>query len=795
MSEPQAALDTRPGGDPLQPGSVLHPRGLTLSRQGRFSEALTCFDQALALQPGSLELQLDRANALQALGRRDEALEALDRILACDPNHLGARNNRGNLLQDLGRHGDALADYEQAIGLDPGHPLLHNNRGMALRALGRDLEARASYERAIALEPGNPRPHYNLANLLFGRPASHDFQLSPAGSLLEAIPHYRQALQLDPAHPEAGGNLASVLLELGRVEEAMAVLQASLQALLQARQQAGPEAATQPLPSIWASLLMFGQYLPDADPAELGEQARRWGEAAHHRARTLLGHEPLRPQPDRTPDRPLRIGYVSGDLTLHPVGLFLRCVLMAHDPARITPFLYDNGSPDHSLNGRLGEGARRKGGEHRRVEQLDDLALARLIADDRIDILVDLAGHTARSRLEAFALRPAPLQLSWLGYFASTGLAAIDGLILDPVCAPEPGETAGATPPPDSLPAHALSSPEPSGSTAACPAPGSQCSEPVLRLPHSRFCFQPAPFAPPVAPPPCERNGHISFGSFNNTSKLNAQVLASWARILQAVPRSRLILQWRTFADPAVADALRQTLAELGVAPERLDLRPSIAAYGDFLQAYADLDLALDPFPFSGGQTSCEALWQGVPVLTLPGSTIVSRQTLGFLHCIGLDGELAASDLADYEARAIALAGNPARLAELRRGLRDRMAASPLGDVRGFTGDLERLLQSRWEALLAQGCRDHNPEAQPSAATSLLERGMTLQRQGSLEEAIQTYRHAIRADANQAAIWQQLGTALLDAGRSDAAIEAFRQALRLDPQLTGARNQLDRLRR
>ena len=306
----------------------------------------------------------------------------------------------------------------------------------------------------------------------------------------------------------------------------------------------------------------------------------------------------------------------------------------------------------------------------RDVSALDDAALAAQIRSDGIDVLLDLSGHTAGSRLTAFAYRPAPVMASWLGYFATTGLPCMDAVLLDEWHAPEGTEA--------------------------------QFVEPIVRLPAGRFCYQPVPWAPAeVAPLPCERNGPIAFGCFNNTAKLNEDVFGAWSRVLQAVPDSRLIVKWRTFNDDAFRHKVTQAFVARGIAAERIELRgPSF--HVDLLKEYADIDIALDPFPFTGGLTSCEALWMGVPVVTWPQGRVVSRQTWALLNQIGLP-ELAAHDTDDYVRIAVELANDRERLVGLRSTLRGRMRASPLMDVVGFTRHLEDTLIDLFRRIEAEG--------------------------------------------------------------------------------------------
>lgn len=392
------------------------------------------------------------------------------------------------------------------------------------------------------------------------------------------------------------------------------------------------------------------EYDPDVTDAARLAQAKAWGQWATARAGGAQSRPPLQP----LRGRPLRVGYVSADLCQHTVGLFIKDVLKAQSPERVQVFAYSAGAVKDWVTDEVAATC-----TLRDVSAMDDAALAQCIRADAIDVLVDLSGHTAGSRLTAFAHRPAPVLVSWLGYFATTGLPVMDAALLDEWHAP--------------------------------PGTESQFAEPIVRLPAGRFCYTPVSWAPDaVAPPPCLQRGHITFGCFNNTAKYNDGVLDLWARVLQAVPGSRLVLKWRSFNDEDFCQQVTQAFAQRGIAPERIELRgPSFHA--DLLKQYADIDIALDPFPFTGGLTSCEAMWMGVPVVTWPQSRVVSRQTHALLHQIGLP-ELSATNAEDYVRIAAQLAADPARLTHLRATLRDQMRASPLMDTAAYTRQLEDAL-------------------------------------------------------------------------------------------------------
>ena len=410
-------------------------------------------------------------------------------------------------------------------------------------------------------------------------------------------------------------------------------------------------------PVIRRNGLVCQEYDPSVSDAERLQQARAWGDWAIAQA----GGARPRPPLSWAAARPLRIGYVSADLCQHTVGLFLKDVLLAHHADQVSVFAYSAGSVNDWVTDAI-----RKATAFRDVSALNDADLARLIRQDEIDLLIDLSGHTAGSRLTVFSLRPAPVLVSWLGYFASTGLRYLDAVLLDPWHAP-------------------------SGTDA-------QFVEPILRLPTGRFCYQPVPWAPSeLSALPSARTGPVTFGCFNNTAKLNDGVFDVWAGVLAAVPDARLVLKWRTLADDGLCRSVRQAFAARGIAPDRIELRAA-SFHADVLKEYADIDIALDPFPFTGGLTSCEALWMGVPVVTWPQSRVVSRQTFAFLSAIGLP-ELAAQDAGDYVRIAQSLAADRARLAALRSGLRSRMQACALMDVAGFTRQLENTLRQLYAGI------------------------------------------------------------------------------------------------
>ena len=408
-----------------------------------------------------------------------------------------------------------------------------------------------------------------------------------------------------------------------------------------------------------SNLLLFEQYQSGVTLEGLARSHADWDQCH------AVGHRPTGKPPniDRDPERPLRLGFVSPDLRRHPVGYLLAGAL---EGLRLHPgnrICYHNWGVRDDLSDRLSAAA----DEWHDVLELDDDELAAKIRADRIDILFDLAGHTSGHRLLVFARRPAPIQASWIGYVGTTGLSTMDYLIADRYHVP-----AGAE-------AH--------------------YRETVLRMPDGYVCFDPPAEAPPVGPLPAFERGQVTFGSFNIVAKLTPEVVATWAQILRRVPGSRLLLVSVALGGAVVARRIEDAFVAAGADRGQLELRGP-QSRRDLLAAYNSIDLALDPFPYSGGVTTCEALWMGVPVVTCPRETFASRHSLSHLSTVGLAGTV-AEDPRDYVELAVRLAANLPHLAALRAGLRAQMAHSPLCDGERFANHLMTHLRDVWR----QWCR------------------------------------------------------------------------------------------
>jgi len=604
--------------------SDLFAAALASHRAGRFAEAVALYERLLAADPRHAGALLHLGLAWRALKRPEAALAALERALAADPSLAEAHHQAGNVLKSLGRFAEAAARLREAARLAPAQAAIWLNLGVACLELGGRDEALAAFAHARTLEPARPETHNILGHTL-----------AALGRHTEARAAFAEALRLRPGYAAAHDNLGRLARSEGRLDEAVAHYRAAL--------------AAQPAPGTHSNLLLALNYLPDLAPAEVFAEHRRW----HARyAAPLAPATPPRPAASFA-GRRLRIGYLSPDFAHHSVAYFIEPVLAAHDRARCEIFCYANVRAPDRFTARL-----RALAEHwRDVAALDDAAATELIRLDELDLLVELAGHTAHHRLLVCARRPAPVQATWIGYPNTTGLDAIDYRLTDAVS-------------------------DPAGATEAFHA------EKLVRLPATFSCYRPDGDAPPVNALPAAAPGAVTFGCFNNFAKLTPAVLALWARLLRALPDSRLLLKSRGLDDADVAARVRRTFAEDGVAAERIALNGAELSVSAHLGLYHGVDLALDPFPYNGTTTTCEALWMGVPVVTLAGRVHAARVGASLLTHTGL-ADWIARDPEEYLQLAVAAAQDLPRLAALRATLRERLRASPLCDAAAFTRRLE----------------------------------------------------------------------------------------------------------
>lgn len=616
-----------------------HLLGLIAHQRGDHAAAVAKIGAAIALRPDKPVYHYNLGNALAALGRPEPAIDSFRAALALAPAQFAARSNLAQALAETGRHKEAAAEYRRLLELQPSAAARNTLARVLIDCADADPAAAHCYDEAAAL--------LEQAWQVADTPAAARLALAHChrqrGRWTEAAGDCQAVLALAPGNAAAHNELANCLNQLGRIPEAILHYRETYRL--------APD-----FPEALTSVLACLNYDPDCPPARAASEHRHWAE----RVAAPYYPKSARFDNDRDPERRLRIGYVSPDLRRHPVSAIFAPILAAHDRSRVEVSCYYNFAEEDVVTLRLKSLAER----WRPVAGIDDDTLCQQIRDDRIDILVDLAGHTAHNRLLAFARRPAPLQSSWLGYFNTTGLATMDYFLSDPWSSPAGQER--------------------------------NYVEQLLRLPHTRFCYQPPEYMPPVNALPAGQTGRITFGSLNNLSKLNEKVLALWGEVLRAVPGARLFVQAAALDDAPNRSRFGDLCAKHGIAPDRLELRGFVPV-DQAPASYAAIDIALDPFPFCGGMTSLEALWLGVPVVTLPGETLASRQSASMLMNLGL-AELIAENALEYVDKAAQLARDLPRLAGLRAGLRQRFASSPLMDYTGFAHALEALYRDMWLA-------------------------------------------------------------------------------------------------
>ena len=627
---------------------------------GRFNEAEAIYRQILAADPTI-------ADALNLLGvlciqtQRDaEGLQLLARAVAAIPQAAMYRVNFGSALRRSGHAAEAEGQYRAAIQLDPKNLAAIQNLGGLLLAQKRTGDLLEMYRAACAASPDSADLHFHYGDLLLWERFTDDavevcaraVALAPnlaaarnnygvalrlKGRAHAAIEQYQAAIRLDPGLSQAYGNLGNALSDQARLDEALQAYQHGLD-----------------VPAAHSNLLYHLFCLPQSTGETILSEHRAW--ERRHAAQLTAN---IRPHDnDRSPDRRLRIAYLSPDLRKHSVAYFVEPILSAHNHEQFEIFCYADIVEADDFSQRMQAHA-----DHwMQTISLPDDEMAEQIRADRIDILIDLAGHTSRGRMMMLATKPAPVVISYLGYPGTTGLSTIDYRITDALADP-PG------------------------------ASDTFHTEKLIRLPHCFLCYRPDDDAPP--PLAYSREGPITFGSFNNLGKLSADTMQLWGRILSEVPDSRLLLKYRSLGDPATRDVVAAMLAQHGIARDRLDSLPHAPSVPEHLATYGQIDIALDPTPYNGTTTTCEALWMGVPVITRAGMMHHARVGVTLLTHAGL-GDLIASSPDEYVRLATELASDRPRLAAMRQSLREQLRHSPLMNGPHFTRGLEDEYRRIW---------------------------------------------------------------------------------------------------
>jgi predicted O-linked N-acetylglucosamine transferase (SPINDLY family) len=569
-------------------------------------------------------------------GRNDIASEWLRRAIFIKRDFAEAHCNLGLVLTASGQTVEAVAACRKAVALNSNRAEFHYNLGNALGCNGQLDESIAAFRRAIALDPNLAQGHNNLGTAL-----------SAKGELDESVVSFRRAIGVNPSFAEAHNNLAMALKDKGQIDDAIAACRQAI-------------ALKPDFPEAHSNLIFSILLHPGFDAAAIAQEEGRWNRQYAEPLRKFIIPHPN----DRNPDRPLRIGYVSPDFRDHVVGRCLLPLLCNHDRRQFTITCYAHVPRPDPITMAIAQNA----DGWRDIGGVSDEEVARQVREDQIDILVDLALHTARNRLLVFARKPAPVQVTYLGYCGSTGMTAMDYRLSDPYL--DPFDSAQG---------------RPADADLSC------YSEKTTRLPRSYWCYQPAGAAPDPSSLPAHQNGFVTFGCLNNFAKVSSAALDLWLKILAAVPSARLILQ-APVGDHR--DHIAEQFIRNGMDVNRVRFE-GLQPWAKYAETYSQIDIALDPFPYGGGITTCDALWMGVPVVSLSGRTAVGRGGRSILCNLGLP-ELVASTADQYVHIATDLARDPDRMKGLRQSMRQRMLASPLMDAAGFARDVEAAYRQMW---------------------------------------------------------------------------------------------------
>jgi predicted O-linked N-acetylglucosamine transferase (SPINDLY family) len=616
--------------------------GNALREQGKLDDAVACHRRALELRPDFAEALNNLGNALKDQAQLPQAIACYQRAQEIAPGLAETPHSLGTALKEQGKLDEAIACYRRALELKPDFADAHNSLGIGMQDQGRMTDAMTCFQRALQLQPDMADAHNNLGNVL-----------KDAAQFTAAIAYYQRALQLKPEMHEAHNNLGNALKDQGKLDEAIACYRRALELK--------PDFA-----EVRSNLIFSLNYRPGVTLAELAEAHaefdRRHGAPACGSpppATCARVRRPAQGAPTRStwcpPARRLRLGFISPDFCQHPVGFFLIRTLENLDRQEVEIVCYSDRVAKDSMTARFQTVA----ALWRDVLGWNHERLAAQVRDDKIDILFDLAGHTARNRMLTFVRKPAPIQITWIGYEGTTGLSAIDYLLADRYMVPEKVET--------------------------------YFREKVLRLPDCYLCYDPPEDSPAVSALPALRSGCVTLASCNNLAKINGEVVAAWADILRRVPGARLLLKYRGLEDEGLRDRYFGLFAAQGISADRLDIE-GWSPLGELLARHNGIDVALDPFPFAGGVTTCNALWMGVPVVTWPGETFASRHALSYLSTVGLTETIAGSR-EEYVEIAVRLATDLSHLAAIRAALRQQMAASPLCDGPRFARQLMTVLR------------------------------------------------------------------------------------------------------
>jgi predicted O-linked N-acetylglucosamine transferase (SPINDLY family)/acetyltransferase-like isoleucine patch superfamily enzyme/GT2 family glycosyltransferase len=603
--------------------------GASFKALGQLKDAETCYRKALTLDSDNAEAHNNLGAVLKVMGFLEEAEDCYKTSITLDPEYYLAHNNYANLLRESGRLADAVVFYKNTIKICPDFVSAYDCLGLTLSAMGLYSDAQSAFEKGIEHAPDNVAILSNFCITLIS-----------SGQLTKAESYLKRTLELSPQFMNAHMNMCVNYLAQGRVDDAVAI---SKEALLIQPDNLG----------VYNNLLFSMNYLSSFSPSETLEKASQFGAIVASKVDV-----PFTSWKCKTPLKRLRVGLVSGDFRNHAVAYFLENLLKNIDQASIDLIAYSTVTSGDQVTSQL----KPYFSSWNSLEGLDDKSAAKLIYDDGLHVLVDLSGHTAGNRLPIFAWKPAPLQVSWLGYFATTGMSSIDYFIADQVGVPEDNKC------------HFI--------------------EKIKYIPDTRLCFTAPDLSINVSALPALANKYITFGCFQNLAKVGDEVLDLWAEVMKAIPSSRLRWQCKSFRDGHISEDIKNKLLKRGIHSDRVDMFGSTTRE-EYLASHNSVDIILDVFPFPGGTTTCEALWMGVPTLTLAGESLIARQGASIMTAAGLSNWIAYSK-EEYLNKLLKLSSDFEKLSKLRTSLRQVVLESPLFDAPRFARNLEKILWEMW---------------------------------------------------------------------------------------------------
>jgi predicted O-linked N-acetylglucosamine transferase (SPINDLY family) len=607
----------------------------TISYQmGDYESAVTYIRQVIGINPDNAQAYYILGVVLHKKGNIEESISCYKKAIELNPQFAGAYNNLGNILRDNGQLDAAISSYQKVIELDPLNALPYNNLGNVFQEKNQVDNAINAYKKALEIDSNYFFTYNNLGNVL-----------QKKGLFNEALTCYQKAIQLNSHYADAYYGLGNLFAEMANLDDAEKHYRQAFQ--------------MKPDPSMYSALLLSLHYSYKHDRHMIFNEHKQYANLFADSLTFSISAHTNNPDPHKR----LKIGYVSPDFRRHSVGFFIEPVLASHNHGRFEVFCYAN--LNQSAYDEMTERMKHHADHWRSIIGLSDEKVEDLIRQDEIDILIDLAGHTGSNRMLLFAHKPAPVQVNWIGYPDTTGLETMDYKIVDSFTDP-PGIT-------DQF-----------------------YTEKLIRLPHCFLCYLPHEESPEVDDLPALKRGHITFGSFNNFTKVSPEVVAIWSKILTMLPTSRLLLKAKNFISAEIRNHALKLFIQEGITADRIELLQIEPSTRQHLNLYNRIDIGLDTFPYDGTTTTCEALWMGVPVITLEGNMHVSRIGVSLLSNVGLS-DFVAKTYDEYIEKAVHFAHDTRRLQLLRENLRDIMKKSPLTNAKTFTTNLELHYQLIWE--------------------------------------------------------------------------------------------------